>query len=212
MKTITSFFALAAAFASAFAAGPLVLNTPESVAQCVPTVITWTGGVREYLLLVTSSPHPLTRLIPQLRLICITDSAGINMPTLDDFRGLTRNSFLWATDVPAVHTGKTGTQDRFTMIVDLASARAWKRADIDMAAVLEEWELPDERSMAVLREYLGEPACFLETEYVRRNKLLPALESGEFQAVVGIPVESHPTVGTSAQDTESMVSSTEKGL
>ncbi|KAL1948204.1 hypothetical protein VTO73DRAFT_12279 [Trametes versicolor] len=85
------------------------------------------------------------------------------------------------------------------MIVDLASARAWKRADIDMAAVLEEWELPDEKSMAVLREYLGEPAWFLETKYVRRNKLFPALESGEFQVVVGIPVESHPTGGTSVQ-------------
>lgn len=108
------------------------------------------------------------------------------------------NNYLFRC-VNSAHTGKTGTQDRFTMIVDLASARAWKRADIDMAAVLEEWELPDEKSMAVLREYLGEPAWFLETEYVRRNKLFPALESGEFQAVVGIPVESHPTVGTSAQ-------------
>lgn len=101
--------------------------------------------------------------------------------------------------VNSVHTGKTGTQDRFTMIVDIASARAWKRADIDMDAVLEEWEFPDEKSMAVLREYLGEPGWFLLTEYVRRNKLFPALESEEFQAVVGIPVESHPTVGTSVQ-------------
>lgn len=101
--------------------------------------------------------------------------------------------------VNSVHTGKTGTQDRFTMIVDIASARAWKRADIDIDAVLEEWEFPDEKYMAVLREYLGEPGWFLLTEYVRRNKLFPTLENGEFQAVVGIPVESHPTVGTSAQ-------------
>ncbi|KAL1948192.1 hypothetical protein VTO73DRAFT_12267 [Trametes versicolor] len=102
MKTITSFFAVAAVFVSAFAADPLVLNTPGSVAQCVPTEITWTGGTRKCLLLVRNSLHPLTRIIPQLRSICITDSAVNNMPTTEDFPGLTGNSFLWDTDVLAV--------------------------------------------------------------------------------------------------------------
>ncbi|EIW52080.1 uncharacterized protein TRAVEDRAFT_75487 [Trametes versicolor FP-101664 SS1] len=96
MKTITSFFAVAAVFASVFAADPLVLNTPGNVAQCVPTEITWTGGTPPFDL---SSCRNATRLQSLCLPSSITDSAVNNMPITEDFPGLTGDSFLWDTDV-----------------------------------------------------------------------------------------------------------------
>ncbi|KAI0365400.1 hypothetical protein BV20DRAFT_973247 [Pilatotrama ljubarskyi] len=81
MKLLTIFTAAATA-AYAFAADPLIINTPSNAVQCEPTKITWEGGVAPYNLFITD----VTTSIVQ-----------------EAFPDLAGHSFTWNTNFPAGH-------------------------------------------------------------------------------------------------------------
>lgn len=91
-----------------------------------------------------------------------------------------------------VHTEKTGAgADIATDIILVGSAYARKAEDLKIEFVRDAGRLViADDNIDVLREYLGEPQWFLDLEYAEKNKLLDALESGAFQRLVGIPVQS----------------------
>ncbi len=59
--------------------GPIVLNAPSSLTECLPTNITWTGGTQPYSLFVN-----------------LADSSE----TLRQFDGINATHFVWAPNVP----------------------------------------------------------------------------------------------------------------
>ncbi|KAK0235888.1 hypothetical protein EDD85DRAFT_1009501 [Armillaria nabsnona] len=56
-----SLFSVSAVFAlvgSALAQGDLTINTPSGLTQCLPTLLSWTGGTGPYFLTVTAGTDP----------------------------------------------------------------------------------------------------------------------------------------------------------
>ncbi|KAI0673181.1 hypothetical protein C8Q78DRAFT_990466 [Trametes maxima] len=80
MKIIARFTTFAIVASSVSAADPLVLNTPADAHQCIPTLITWSGGNGLFFLRVLS---------------------GIERNPIQEFGGLPadQHSFLWQTNV-----------------------------------------------------------------------------------------------------------------
>ncbi|KAH9853217.1 hypothetical protein C2E23DRAFT_859203 [Lenzites betulinus] len=72
--------------ASAIALDPLVINTPAEVQQCVPTLITWSGGRPSYQLLMSA---PVS---------CSVLSGG---HLIRLFLDLDETQFTWQPDIPA---------------------------------------------------------------------------------------------------------------
>ncbi|KAL1948201.1 hypothetical protein VTO73DRAFT_12276 [Trametes versicolor] len=89
-KTLVAVLALTAC---AWASGPFVIDTPANAAQCVPTLIVWSGG---------EAPFFLVRfLLPELvRCGFLTRRLGLNR-TIEDFANLSGQSFTWGTNVAA---------------------------------------------------------------------------------------------------------------
>ncbi|KAI0657784.1 hypothetical protein C8Q70DRAFT_1055551 [Cubamyces menziesii] len=73
-------FTVAVALASSIAAYPLVINTPAEAQQCVPTLVTWEGGVPSY----------------QLKYAVISGGHLIGL-----FLDIDATQFLWPTNVTA---------------------------------------------------------------------------------------------------------------
>ncbi|KAI0672065.1 hypothetical protein C8Q78DRAFT_1024849 [Trametes maxima] len=82
MRSLAVFTILAISLVPSLATKILLINTPASAVQCVPTTITFSGG-----------QEPFT--------LRITDSATNNQPITETFTGLTGTSFTWSTNVLA---------------------------------------------------------------------------------------------------------------
>lgn len=90
-----------------------------------------------------------------------------------------------------VHDGLASRQYPM-MVIEMIVEKAWNFKDLDIERYRAARELPEEGVLAVLQKYLGEPRWFLYWGYIERNKLLPALQSGAFQAMVGMDVDCAP--------------------
>ncbi|KAK0223197.1 hypothetical protein IW262DRAFT_1295034 [Armillaria fumosa] len=56
--SLFSLSAVCALVGSALAQGDLTINTPSGLTQCLPTLLSWTGGTGPYFLTVTSGTDP----------------------------------------------------------------------------------------------------------------------------------------------------------
>ncbi|OJT04611.1 hypothetical protein TRAPUB_4676 [Trametes pubescens] len=91
-------------------------------------------------------------------------------------------------ELPTVHTGVTGTTRRQTDVLLMASARARRVTDLNIEDLRNAGKLPEDATLAILSEYLGEPQWFMDWKYLKDHDLLDSLESGQYQAQVGIIV------------------------
>ncbi|KAI0649669.1 hypothetical protein C8Q79DRAFT_1006025 [Trametes meyenii] len=97
MTFLAVFVVFATSLAPSIATNILLINTPASAVQCVPTIITFSGG---------EEPFTLTCVI-----LLITDSATNNQPITETFTGLTGTSFAWSTNVLAGTTAALNLTD-----------------------------------------------------------------------------------------------------
>ncbi|KAI0651110.1 hypothetical protein C8Q79DRAFT_1004427 [Trametes meyenii] len=100
-KAVALFTTIAVAASSVFAADPLVLNTPANARQCIPTLITWSGGNGLFFLTpYMEFAEPNTSFLTAVSNICLVLS-GIERTPIQEFGGLPadQHSFLWQTNV-----------------------------------------------------------------------------------------------------------------
>ncbi|EIW52092.1 uncharacterized protein TRAVEDRAFT_24774 [Trametes versicolor FP-101664 SS1] len=96
---------------------------------------------------------------------------------------------MWETGDQCIVDSHTNVHRRRSTKQRLIVEKAWNFKDLDIEIYRAANELPEQGVLDVLRKYLGKPRWFLYWGYIERNKLLPALQSGAFQAMVGMDVD-----------------------
>ncbi|KAI0330397.1 hypothetical protein GY45DRAFT_1370799 [Cubamyces sp. BRFM 1775] len=87
-------FTVAVALAASVAAYPLVINTPAEAEQCVPTLVTWEGGVPSYQLYLT-----MPKLLAEKHSLLHSVISGGHLIGL--FLDIDATQFLWPVNVTA---------------------------------------------------------------------------------------------------------------
>ncbi|OJT04604.1 hypothetical protein TRAPUB_4669 [Trametes pubescens] len=95
-------------------------------------------------------------------------------------------------NLKSVHSGLTGATKLPMNIIRIATARAGNLKDLNIEQFRAAGEIPEEKVLTILQKYLGQPRWYLDWHYVTRNNLRPSLQSGAFQALVGIAVNFDP--------------------